>query len=105
MVSMHAKDETSNRYQGGVACYRISGQVFMTIGNIQNNDGAPHFLQTYFYDNEDQATFCAGFYNGANALENQCNTQLFWGIHQALLQCPYTYRLSFLSVNEYIQHE
>ena len=61
MVSVHAKDETANRYQGGVACYRISGQVFRTIGNIQNNDGAPHFLQTYFYDNEDQATIHAGF--------------------------------------------
>ena len=61
MVSMHAKDETANRYQGGVACYRISGQVFRTIGNIWNNDGAPHFLQTYFYDNEDQATIRAGF--------------------------------------------
>ena len=102
---MHAKDETANRYQGGVACYRISGQDFRTIGNIQNNDGAPHFLQTYFYDNEDQATIRAGFYNGANALENQRNTQLFRDIHEALLQCPNTYLLSFLSVNEYIQRE
>ena len=67
MVSVHAKDETANRYQGGVACYRISGQVFRTIGNIQNNDGVPCFLRTYLYDNEDQATFRAGFYNGANA--------------------------------------
>ena len=105
-VSMHAKDETANRYQGGAACYRISGQVFRTIGNIQNNDdGAPHILQTYFYDNEDQAIICAGFYNGTNALENQHNTQLLWDIPQALLQCPNTYLLSFLSVNEYIQRE
>jgi hypothetical protein len=105
MVSMHAKDETANRYQGDVACYRISGQVFRTIGNIRNNDGAPCFLQTYFYDNEDHATICAGFYYGDNALENQHNTQFFWDIHQALLQCPNTYLLSFLSVNEYVQRE
>ena len=80
MVSMHAKDETANRYQGGVACYRISGQDFRTIGNIQNDDGAPCFLQAYYFGNEDQATICAGFYNGADALENQHNTQLFWDI-------------------------
>jgi hypothetical protein len=38
-------------------------------------------------------------------LENQHNTQLFQYIHQALLQCPNTYLLSFLSVNKFMQRE
>ena len=51
-------------YKGQHSAFRILGQVYCKIGAMQNQDGNPKCLQTYFYDVEIQAEIPAGRLNG-----------------------------------------
>jgi hypothetical protein len=60
-------------------------------------------LQTYFYDEDEQAELRAQLCRNENDVYNQQNLSLFHSIHQALLECGNTYLQSFLCINEVIQ--
>jgi len=105
MASMVASDETVSHQRGGIASFRIRGQLYRFIGNIRNTiDSTPRYLQTYFYDPEDQAQIRSDFYSGGTAIERERYLQLFTQIHTALMNSPNNYIDSFLSADEIIQN-
>jgi hypothetical protein len=102
MASIAEKEETMSIRHGGVASYRIKGQLFRGIGSIQNAAGStPRLIQTYFFDNEEQATLCTAFLDRGNEEENARNLQLFQQLHQMLLDSGNTSPLSSPLMNTY----
>jgi hypothetical protein len=104
MASMVVKEETRSTRHGGIASFTIKGQIFCGIGSIQNAAGCtPKFIQTYFFDTDEQAIIRSAFLDIGNPEDNIRNHTLFQRLHEMLLNCQNTYITSFLSIHEYIQ--
>ena len=90
----------------GPCAMKIHGQVYCRGGPmLDNEERTPSFLQTYFFDPEEQAKLRANMLMSTNdtVREHELKVNIFQHLNTILQNCSNSYLNDFLTINEYIE--
>ena len=103
MASLQLNDSLST--PTGPCAMKIHGQVYRRGGPmLANEERTPTFLQTYFFDPEEQAKLRANMMMSTKDTVKEYVLKLhnFQRLHNIIQNCSNSYLNDFLTINKYI---